>query len=136
MRPGAHARQRFAVVEEGGGAVGEIEAEGVGDGETPLVPEARRDADVGALAELRDLGAGPRLLEGRDVGDEGFVGGVGAPLVGEDPGDVGVGGGLEELRLLVRRRHDAEGDDEGVLALEGFGQRGLVAVVDFLHVHA
>ena len=54
-----------------------------------------------------------------------------APLVGQDPGDVGFGGGVDELRLLFWRRSRAHGDDEGVLAPERGDESGLVFVVDF-----
>ena len=54
-----------------------------------------------------------------------------APLVGQDPGDVGGGGGVDEFCLLFWWRASAHCDDEGVVAKEGGGEAGGVVVVDF-----
>ncbi len=53
---GAGVDARVAVVEEGDGAFGEVEAVEIRSGrQAVLVPETARDADPGALAELFDV---------------------------------------------------------------------------------
>ncbi len=65
-----------------------------------------------------------------------LVGRVRGPFVRKDPGDVGVGGGVDELGLLVFGRGDAHGDDQGILAAERFDDGGVVVIVNLLDVHA
>ncbi len=55
-----------------------------------------------------------------------------AVLVGQDPGHVCFGGGVDEFGLLVRGRAGVHCDDEGVDAAEGSDEgRGVVVVDSF-----
>lgn len=59
-----------------------------------------------------------------------------APFVGQDPCYVRRGGGFDQLRLLVWRGTGGQCYDEGVLAVEGGDEAGLVGVGDFFDVDA
>ena len=129
---------RVPIVEEGDGALAEVEAVEMRTGrEAVLVPEAAGDADPGAPAEAAHvLAEGGVFLANGDVVEEARVGAVVAVLVGEDPGDVGGGGGFDEPHLRLGRGSGAHGDDEGFLAPEGLDEGFLVVVVDFFDLHA
>ena len=53
-----------------------------------------------------------------------------AVLVGQHPGHLGRGGGLDELGLLLRRGARVHGDYQGVLALERCDEGSVVVVGD------
>ena len=113
LGPSAGVDGRGAVVEEGDGAVAEVEAVEVGPRrEAVLVPEAAGDADPGALAQRFDVRAVPGVFfaDGDVLAQAGVGLGV-AVLVGEDPRNIGGGGGVDEIRLLLWRGQDSHCDD-------------------------
>ena len=57
---------------------------------------------------------------------------IASPLVGEDPRYASLGGGVDELHLLLWRRGDSECDDEGVLAFQTVDQCGIRGIVNLL----
>lgn len=135
---GARVDAGVAVVEQGDGAVREVEAVEVGTGrQAVLVPEIAGDADPGALAQLFDVRAEPGVLFANgDVLEQAWMGMVVAVLVGKDPGHVGRRRGVDEPHLRLWRSPGSHGDDERILTPKRLHEGCLVGVVDFLDLHA
>ena len=54
-----------------------------------------------------------------------------AKLVRQDPGDTGLGGGFDQLCLVLRWCHCVHGDDESVVASESVHDGCLIGIIDF-----
>ena len=66
---------------------------------------------------------------------ETWIGDIVAVFVGEDPGDAGGGGGFDKFCLLLWWCHCSHSDDEGILALKGRHERGLVCIINFFDLN-
>lgn len=102
----------------------------------PRLAMRSRDFPVAVSTTIRKSSrADQRTLGGKcgNVLDEMVIGRVGRPLVGQDPGHTGIGGGADELGLGLGGRSDAQRDDEGVVAPECGRQGQRVGVVDLGH---
>ena len=138
LQPGTGVETRGAVVEENGFPLLQVETVALWPaGKAEFIPEAAADPDPGALAQLLNV----RSISGRFWAEEGvitelLVGSSSTPFIGNYPRNIGFGSGFDELGLLLRRSHDAHGDDERLVAGKGFDQRRLVVVVDLGDLHA
>lgn len=85
------------------------------------------------VADIRRTGGVSALTEAVPKPDslgELLIQRIGAPRVGHDIWHTHFGGCVDQFRLRVRRRPDAQRDDEDLLALEGRDKRRLIVVVD------